>query len=352
MERVPTAELKAMVVSLFASVVPGRSSSEDIARLQTIGHACRELYFRDGSAAYDWAAALSPDTLSAQACNAILSVAARQEPALAVELAQLYSEKHGQGFMSTLAGNLLTGFMERGDMAGIASLVSRNDLGNIYCPNISYPAGFDFPGLLRALDGKVGTSGPMARWALRDPDAAWDYIALHHPSGKAFPSSEGNLFHNVFHASILRDGAEKGVAWTMERISTLSPEQRTAFLGDLNLDRMELPSDAVASLLGGLPAADRQTVVSGMRSDSFSSGRTLQKYLSILDVLPREEMLGELTGIYQIHRGTLESTDEEDSDGETTGSSNSRIRRGFSDAEQRFNLTTDELARIRGDDRR
>lgn len=348
MARLSTEELKAMVVSLFATTGSG-GAVMNIPHSQTIAHACRELYYRDGPAAYTWAEGLSPEKLGKQACNIILSAAAPREPALAEEWAKRYREKYGETVISTMSGTFLRGLMEQGDLAGITGFLARNEIDEIYCPSINFPDDFNFPALFKALDGKTQLSSPMSRWALRDPDAAWKYITEHHPSGKSYPEAEDNLFSNIFHASILRDGSDKGVAWALQKMTALSPEQRASFLGSLKLHTMEFPPEASTSFVSALSETDRQTIVSGMRDDGLSNGKTAQRYLNILKVLPREEMIGELTAIYQTNRSAM--ADIEATESPTNRySTGHRVRQGFAAAEESLHLTKEELHRIRSED--
>ncbi|RYD17240.1 MAG: hypothetical protein EOP88_27635, partial [Verrucomicrobiaceae bacterium] len=203
MARIPTAELKAMILSVSARIDPEQFTQENFACFRTIAAACQELYDRDGRAAYDWAATLPPGRPMAHACSTIITAAAAREPALAEELAKIYQEKHGQDLLRTLTGTLLGAYMTRGDMAGIVRLLAGNS-HHSYCPSISFPADFNFPGLLDALDEKVEVHGPVTHWAMRDPDAAWAYMMEHHPSGKTNPGAQSNPFNIIVHSSILR----------------------------------------------------------------------------------------------------------------------------------------------------
>ncbi len=349
MSRLSTPALREMINALGETIWPSGPVPDGFqARLEAIRLAAAELYHRDGDAAHAWAESLSPDNLREAVLRAVILAAARDQSLLAKSWLDRFQAEPGAKKMGEFRDAALRGAMERGNMEDIARLLSEplSDSGQF--PTIDFPEGFDFAGLFGILEKKADPSGPFAHWALRDPDSAWAALKQRHSSGEYASGSLDHLFPILFHATLLRDGTEKGVSSAIARLAELSPEQRGQCLLGFGLERAGISVGAAAALATSLPPADRQPLITSLLRQIQQKG-VHEKSFAILAALPREEMLGHLATAYR--QGANPSDPFSHPDAATRpsrlpGGMDEATSRYFTDAATRLRLTPQELARI------
>lgn len=346
--RMSTPALREMITTLGASLSSGPVPDDFQARHEAIRLAAAELYHRDGDAAHAWAESLSPESLREAVLRAVILAAARDQPLLAKSWLDRFQAEPGVKKVWDFHDVALRGAMERGNMEDIARLLSEplSDSGQF--PTIDFPEGFDFAGLFGILEKKADPSGPFAHWALRDPDSAWAALKKRHSSGEYASGSLEHLFPILFHATLLRDGTDEGVATAIARLGELSPEQRGRCLLEFRLERAGISVGAATALATRLPPADRLPLIASLLRQISQKG-VHEKSFAILAALPREEMLGHLATAYRQGADPSDPFAHPDAARRPSGlpgGMDEATSRYFTDAATRLRLTPQELARI------
>lgn len=314
---------------------------------EIIIYVTEELYRRDGAEAFKWAASLTPPDTRLWILHCFIRAATMDQPSLALAwIEDLQSEPGFEG-LGDHRVSLLTEAIRQGNTDLLRRIIAIPGIDKRYFPSAIFPPDYDFPALFRTLGGKLDLSGPLAVWAMRDPQAAWAAVkdAPAPPDSSEMPG--GNLFATVFRASLMRDGTGPSVAMAVENLSALPPDRRAVLLGDLagGYQGSVIDSAALISLATALPLEDRQAILTAFRKKILYAGAG-ENSLALLATLPRQHLLSELTETYRANRSQLEDSPQDSIPTSAYGNLYNNARMYFTKATARFHLTPEELAAI------
>jgi len=282
------AALRALVMEQHAAL-SGLSGRELEVRKKLLDTALEELWHRQGAVSLEWAAALEGKEERGALSHELLENALQDDPAAAME----WMEKFHAEFGKSETNNKFLSIAMKGAAGRDADEVIRV-FGmfsgiNLVNPLFSARFGedFDFAKLYAALHDKTDLSGAVSQWALRDRDAAWSAVSGSPPPVR--PDPQRDPFGSLMKTVVAVDGEAAGVAWIMERLASVSPEERGKRLKGLDGGGM-LSTEGVAIITSALPADERAAYAAAITKESGASARAY----AALDTLPRAHLLDAL----------------------------------------------------------
>jgi len=292
LSRMELPALHALILEQQAA--PAEESAEDTtARRNLLKAALRELWTRSGTDALAWAAALPDRDQSGTILRGLLESALPDDPIAALPWMRKYHETFGKGDTSSSFLSLAMSGGAARSADDVISLFGELGQGTFVNPlySAAYADDFDFAKLHAALDGKTDLSDAISAWAARDPDAAWAAISKPDtgPRDEISMSYVSTPFSALLIGLISRDGEAAGVRWAMDRLASLTPDQRQVMLH--GIDPMgNLSAEGAAALSSRLTPSERASYISSIIITSGDSPRTY----AVLDGLPRPDLINAL----------------------------------------------------------
>ncbi|WP_035601779.1 hypothetical protein [Haloferula sp. BvORR071] len=268
MERLDKGELRALLVDL---------ARDEHADPQTSGisaqAAAKELFKREGAAAFDWVAGLG-DGVRKALYPRILQAALEADPIAYKAKFDDYAKEFGEGAAKSFIYPMIGGATDRGAEDLIKLRETYGDLLNQFMlPTGTLPEDFDFHRFFTGMPPafKEGMRNTFQYWSAKDREAAWSGFKELTNSGAA---GAGGYFPCLFDGVAAVAGPAKAAEWLAPKLAELTSEQRNKALGYFGLngtlevetvrtlipllgndaDRMKLAQRAVAASSSGSPA--------------------------------------------------------------------------------------------------
>lgn len=333
LERLSVAALKDLILGQMAQT-EAESQKERQARQGVISAALRELYRREGVAAYQWLDALEDKNARKNGMMTLLMATVRDHPDAALPWIRKFQNEHDDRYRSyanTFNNLAFVGAAERGadELIRIYDLFGGRPRGEPLT-GAKFPVGFNFEKLQSSLAGKLDMAHVFSQWASRDKDAAWQGVKGDIGS-RGQPA--GRYFGSLVLGAVASEGEAAGTRWAAERLAELPHEQRKFCLVQLD-HQGKLTTDGVAAFNNVLPLEDRKGFALGLLNGS----RSEEKVFASLDTLPREDL------IQVLHEGANRFPDNAQMSASPYGSG---VRLLYEEAVSRYSLTPEELGRIR-----
>ena len=334
MERLGTAELKALALEQRALMDAQNTPEDKTARGEVAQAALKELYRREGVAALEWAAGLEEGPGRKNALAGLLEAAIQREPGAAEPWLDRYFTHYGKegGANNQLLSAGMKAAAARGvdEILRVHGMFSETDLINPLF-DAEYPADFDFAKLHSALAAETDLSEAVAQWIARDKDAAWAAVK-EDVEKRGAPAAE--YFGAAVYGVVMKEGEEAGAKWAAEQLAELPEDRRADCLTRLDQEN-KLSAAGIGALVSHLPAAERKGVAEAL----IRNPQNQAKAFIALESLPRGEMLGVLeAGFRPYPRGPA-----------LPAGNHSReevARKRYEELRTRFSLTEEEMARV------
>ncbi|RYD38560.1 MAG: hypothetical protein EOP87_01370 [Verrucomicrobiaceae bacterium] len=345
--RIPTPALREMIHSHGASLLSAASDSEAAPHGEFLRLAAVELYRRDGTEAYTWAAATPSRAVREILSHSIIIAAAADEPLLAKKWLDHCVPETTGSLTYEFEESLIKGALKRGGPKEAARLIGLLDLKDLRLPASHYPDGYDFKGLYSALAGKADLSSALGHWAMRDPDGAWAAVREDlHDKSLTEKVDAGKTFTTILQARLLHNDAAEGIPWGTARLAEFPPEDRPGILKDIASTTGRLSSYSLTAFAVALSPTDRNTLAGVLVKQHHNRERTY----AVLETLPRADMLLHLANSYDVHRSRIDLAPAAAVNNPPTSRhvrSSAEASRFFADAEKRFSLTPEEITRMK-----
>ncbi|RYD46849.1 MAG: hypothetical protein EOP83_28975, partial [Verrucomicrobiaceae bacterium] len=233
LERMSAPALRELIGEMMFIFGSGTNSPDTFAAREIIVMASRELYRRDGESALEWAITAPGDR--ALILSWMLNGAAIDSPDLAKRWIDRMRDAEGfhEGWWQSTVYFAIAGATSR----GADELIRLNESYGSLIPDrclspASFPPGFEYEKLFKALGTKEPLNDMMQYWSATDRDAAWTAL-------KETINTEGkgiSYMGNLLAGAAAVQGGENAAKWLIPKLEELPEGQR---------------SDAIQSLTSG-----------------------------------------------------------------------------------------------------
>ncbi|MEK7951566.1 hypothetical protein [Luteolibacter soli] len=267
-ERLDKGELRALLVDLA-----GDGQADPQVSASTAGVAAKELFKREGAAAFDWVAGLDEGIRKA-VYPRILEAALVSDPIAYKDRFEAYKKEYGGPAASAFIYPMIGGATERGAEDMIKLQEAYGDaLKQYMVPVGTLPEDFDFHRFFTGLPASSNDSmrNTFLYWVAKDREAAWSGFKEVTKGGAPGTNS---YFPALFDGVASVAGPAKAAEWLAPKLAELPDEQRARALGAFGMmgpletqmvtaimpllesdsDRMTLAQRAVVASAGGSKA--------------------------------------------------------------------------------------------------
>ncbi len=241
-ERLSTAELRSLVEELVASR-PRHYSEDSEALDHLIRAAIKEWYRREGEEALRRADELEEEDTRRMILSLLINAAAYENPELGKQWADRFREEHGKDWYRFVVYEAVRGAVSRSaeDFLKVRELFKDEAVEmSLQGP---FAEDFDFRKVIAAMPTGHGVAGMVSRWAMKDPEAAWEtakeVIGEH-------GERAGNYVGNVFQGIARVKGDDEAAKWLDGSIGEVPQEVRRMAFQSLWGVEMLMPERSTA----------------------------------------------------------------------------------------------------------
>lgn len=301
-ERMDSAELKALLVDFGARLKQAGQEAGPMSR--AIELAARELYQREGEAALVWASAQGSGRQAV--LSTMISVAAFNDPVLALPWIDRFQAEFGGSCMNTMANEAVKGATSRGadDLLKLRELYG-DRLKRVAFPSGPFPEDFDFGRFVAAMKGDAPLHSTVQHWASKDKEAAWLGIKASIGDGVGRLGGIGSVFAGV----AMVDGDRRAAEWLLPRLAELPAEKRPEAIRALR-GQGGLAPESLQAIMPLLRSDEERIILATASISPWSaSGAAALQCLSSDEL--REEALISVAGAYGPAMKTMAPTQRE-----------------------------------------